>query len=122
MDQVDYTLLCERIIALIGGGAFLAICFILGFTDPSQTQFFLVLFLVNLYLLVFAVTSMIGFWWVFSIKKQIIDIDQVNKLLFRSGTISLVAIFILVLNFTSNLNLLSLLFIILAFILYFIWL
>jgi hypothetical protein len=122
MDQVDYTLLCERIIALIGGGAFLALCFILGFTDPSQTQFFLVLFLVNLYLLFFAVTSMVGFWWVFSIKKQIIDIDQVNKLLFRSGTISIVTILILVLNFTGNLNLLSLLSTALALVCYLIWL
>ncbi|MEI6729084.1 MAG: hypothetical protein WCK98_05570 [bacterium] len=122
MDQVDYTLLCERIIALIGGVAFLALCCILGFTDPSQTQLFLALFLVNLYLLLFAVTSMVGFWWVFSIKKQILDIDQVNKLLFRSGTISLIGILILVLNFTSSLNLLGLFSIILALVSYLIWL
>lgn len=122
MDQVDYTLLCERVIALVGGAAFLAICFIIGFTDPSQSQLYLVLFLLSLFLFVFAITSMVGFWWVFSIKKQILDIDQVNKLLFRSGTVTLLGILVLVLNFTSNLNLLTLLFVIFGLVCYFIWL
>jgi hypothetical protein len=122
MDQVDYTLLCERIIALMGAIAFLCICVILGFTDPAQTQFFLILLLSSITILLFAITSMVGFWWVFSIKKQIIDVDQVNKLLLRSGTISFVGVFVLVLNFTGNLNLLTLLFTILALVCYFIWL
>ena len=98
MDQVDYTLLCERIIALIGGIAFFGICALLGFADPASTQIHLALFLFCLVMLSVSVISMLGFWWVFSIKKQILDKDQVNKLIFRSFTISLFFIFILVLN------------------------
>ena len=121
MDQVEYTLLCERIIALGGGLAFFGICALLGFADPSQTQIYLGLFLVCLAILTFAVISMFCFWWVFSIKKQILDIDQVNKLLFRSSTISVAAVLVVVLNFTGNLNPLNLLLLALGIVFYYVW-
>lgn len=78
MNQVDYTLSLQRVLLLTGSISFFTLVLVSFFVSPIQNPeyIFLILFLIWVFLT--SIFSLLGYWWVFNIRKEIISIKQSN--------------------------------------------
>jgi len=103
-DPIGYTIQVQRILLLTFGLSFLSLAVLLSLFDPYNNNFYIgVLFFL---LLIFASSlfTLINFWWIFSIQKKILEITEVNKVLYHAGFVSALLIGLLVLQITQFLD------------------
>jgi len=121
MNPVEYTLIWQRILVILAGVSFLTGTAIVAFLDPTVNFSFVYLFLAVLFVFLSSILILVAFWWFFSIRKEILTIDQVNRLIGQGVISSAFLIFFLVMQQTQTLNLWNGLIMILIYILYQIW-
>ncbi len=114
MDPVEYSLLLQKVFAILTGLCFFGLTLVIGLVDPrslSQTLY-LVLFL--LFIFFWSLFVLLGFWWYTSIKRLILSSEGINYLVLRQGLLSMLIIFGITFILTNilNLGLLSLLIVI----------
>jgi len=95
MNQIEYAISLQRILAITGGLAFFSLCLIAVFTSPFAGENYVWLFFLTLWILLTTVFSLIGYWWVFVIKKDIISILQSNLVISKSGFLALSLVYLL---------------------------
>ena len=106
MNQIEYSISLQRILAISGGIAFFCLCLALIFTSPLDNSNYIWLMLTLIWFILTVIFSLIGYWWVFSIKKQIISILHSNLIVSKSSFISLSLVYLLVSYLSQNLNIL----------------
>lgn len=121
MNQIEYTLLVQRILFALTGLSFFGICSTLVFINPYQSSYGIWLVLFCVFLGLNGVISLLWFWWVFAIKKQILLASQVNDILYISLITSSVSIVIISLYHTQQLNRLNFAVVLAMYILYILW-
>jgi len=121
MNPVEYTLAWQRLLVILAGVSFLIGAAIVALLDPTVNFGFIYLFLAVLFVFLASVLILIAFWWFFSIRKEILTIDQVNKLIGQGIISSAFIILFLVMQQTRTLNLLTGSIMLLVYILYQIW-
>jgi len=118
---VEYTLAWQRLLVILAGVSFLIGAAIVALLDPTVNFGFVYLFLAVLFVFLASVLILAAFWWFFSIRKEILTIDQVNKLIGQGIISSAFIILFLVMQQTRTLNLLTGSIMLLVYILYQIW-
>lgn len=119
-DPVQYTLKVQRIILIIASLSFLALAMVVSLLDPFlEANIWIFLFLIIIF--IGSVINLLNFWWVFSITKKILTIEEVQKLLYHGFFTSLILTSALVFHITNSLNLTSFLGLLLTYILYKYW-
>jgi hypothetical protein len=113
MNPVEYSLLLQKIFAILSGVCFFVITLIIGLFEPlfwPQILFFL---LVLLFLFFWSLFVLLGFWWYTSIKGLILSSEGINYLVLRQGLFAVLLIFCFtsILTKALNIGLISLLFI-----------
>jgi len=121
MNPVEYTLAWQRLLVILAGVSFLIGAAIVALLDPTVNFGFVYLFLAVLFVFLASVLILAAFWWFFSIRKEILTIDQVNKLIGQGIISSAFIILFLVMQQTRTLNLLTGSIMLLVYILYQIW-
>lgn len=121
LGPVEYTIFIQRIFFVGAIISFIAFILMMVLLDPTQSIYYMYAFLILLFLFLISIISLIAFWWVFSIRKQILTVYQVNQLVGQSVISSAVVITTLVMHQTKQLNLWTGLFIIGCYGLYQIW-
>jgi len=121
MNPVEYTLAWQRLLVIPAGVSFLIGAAIVALLDPTVNFGFVYLFLAVLFVFLASILILTAFWWFFSIKKEILTIDQVNKLIGQGIISSAFIILFLVMQQTRTLNLLTGSIMLLVYILYQIW-
>jgi len=121
MNPVEYTLAWQRLLVILAGVSFLIGAAIVALLDPTVNFGFIYLFLAVLFVFLASVLILAAFWWFFSIRKEILTIDQVNKLIGQGIISSAFIILFLVMQQTRTLNLLTGSIMLLVYILYQIW-
>jgi len=121
MNPVEYTLAWQRLLVILAGVSFLIGAAIVALLDPTVNFGFVYLFLLVLFVFLASVLILVAFWWFFSIRKEILTIDQVNKLIGQGIISSAFIILFLVMQQTRTLNLLTGSIMLLVYILYQIW-
>lgn len=121
MNPVEYTLAWQRLLVILAGVSFLIGAAIVALLDPTVNFGFVYLFLAVLFVFLASVLILVAFWWFFSIRKEILTIDQVNKLIGQGIISSAFIILFLVMQQTRTLNLLTGSIMLLVYILYQIW-
>lgn len=119
-DPVQCTLKVQRIILIIASLSFLALAMVVSLLDPFlEANIWIFLFLIIIF--IGSVINLLNFWWVFSITKKILTIEEVQKLLYHGFFTSLILTSALVFHITNSLNLTSFLGLLLTYILYKYW-
>jgi len=121
MNPVEYTLAWQRLLVILAGVSFLIGTAIVALLDPTVNFGFVYLFLAVLFVFLASILILVAFWWFFSIRKEILTIDQVNKLIGQGIISSAFIILFLVMQQTRTLNLLTGSIMLLVYILYQIW-
>jgi hypothetical protein len=121
-DPVIYTIFCQRFFAILGGLFFFLFCFGIVNLNPFDENYYIWIFLSLGWACLSTLLVLISFWWVFSIKKIILEIVEVNKLIYNSWILSLSIFFVLVLYVTNFLSILTLFGVLTSYVLYRIWL
>lgn len=121
MNPVEYTLAWQRLLVILAGVSFLIGAAIVALLDPRVNFGFVYLFLAVLFVFLASILILTAFWWFFSIRKEILTIDQVNKLIGQGTISSAFIILFLVMQQTRTLNLLTGSIMLLVYILYQIW-
>ena len=121
MNPVEYTLAWQRLLVILAGVSFLIGAAIVALLDPTVNFGFIYLFLAVLFVFLASVLILVAFWWFFSIRKEILTIDQVNRLIGQGIISSAFIILFLVMQQTRTLNLLTGSIMLLVYILYQIW-
>jgi len=121
MNPVEYTLAWQRLLVILAGISFLIGAAIVALLDPTVNFGFVYLFLAVLFVFLASILILTAFWWFFSIRKEILTIDQVNKLIGQGIISSAFIILFLVMQQTRTLNLLTGSIMLLVYILYQIW-
>jgi hypothetical protein len=121
MNPVEYTLAWQRLLVILAGVSFLIGAAIVALLDPTVNFGFVYLFLAVLFVFLASILILTAFWWFFSIRKEILTIDQVNKLIGQGIISSAFIILFLVMQQTRTLNLLTGSIMLLVYILYQIW-
>ncbi len=121
MNPVEYTLAWQRLLVILTGASFLIGAAIVALLDPTVNFSFVYLFLAVLFVFLASILILAAFWWFFSIRKEILTINQVNRLIGQGIISSAFIIFFLVMQQTRTLNLWSGLIMLLIYILYQIW-
>lgn len=121
MNPVEYTLAWQRLLVILAGVSFLVGAAIVALLDPTVNFGFVYLFLAVLFVFLASILILTAFWWFFSIRKEILTIDQVNKLIGQGIISSAFIILFLVMQQTRTLNLLTGSIMLLVYILYQIW-
>ena len=121
MNPVEYTLAWQRLLVILAGVSFLIGTAIVALLDPTVNFGFVYLFLAVLFVFLASILILAAFWWFFSIRKEILTIDQVNKLIGQGIISSAFIILFLVMQQTRTLNLLTGSIMLLVYILYQIW-
>jgi hypothetical protein len=121
MNPVEYTLAWQRLLVILAGVSFLIGAAIVALLDPTINFGFVYLFLAVLFVFLASILILTAFWWFFSIRKEILTIDQVNKLIGQGTISSAFIILFLVMQQTRTLNLLTGSIMLLVYILYQIW-
>jgi hypothetical protein len=121
MNPVEYTLAWQRLLVILAGVSFLIGAAIVALLDPTVNFGFVYLFLAVLFVFLASILILAAFWWFFSIRKEILTIDQVNKLIGQGIISSAFIILFLVMQQTRTLNLLTGSIMLLVYILYQIW-
>jgi len=121
MNPVEYTLAWQRLLVILAGVSFLIGAAIVALLDPTVNFGFIYLFLAVLFVFLASILILTAFWWFFSIRKEILTIDQVNKLIGQGIISSAFIILFLVMQQTRTLNLLTGSIMLLVYILYQIW-
>ena len=121
MNPVEYTLAWQRLLVILAGVSFLIGAAIVALLDPTVNFGFVYLFLAVLFVFLASILILTAFWWFFSIRKEILTIDQVNKLIGQGIISSAFIILFLVMQQTRTLNLLTGSIMLLVYIFYQIW-
>ena len=121
MNPVEYTLAWQRLLVILAGVSFLIGAAIVALLDPTINFGFVYLFLAVLFVFLASILILTAFWWFFSIRKEILTIDQVNRLIGQGIISSAFIILFLVMQQTRTLNLLTGSIMLLVYILYQIW-
>lgn len=121
MNPIQYTILVQRTLLFLFGGAFFAIAAILSLVDPSQGVGVLTVMLLVVFIFISSVFALASFWWFFSIKKLVLTTNQVNKILGQSVVNSGIIVSLLALNQTGQLDLWSGLILLVCYVFYQIW-
>jgi len=121
MNPVEYTLAWQRLLVILAGVSFLIGAAIVALLDPTVNFGFVYLFLAVLFVFLASILILTAFWWFFSIRKEILTIDQVNRLIGQGIISSAFIILFLVMQQTRTLNLLTGSIMLLVYILYQIW-
>jgi hypothetical protein len=121
MNPVEYTLAWQRLLVILAGISFLIGAAIVALLDPTVNFGFVYLFLAVLFVFLASILILTAFWWFFSIRKEILTIDQVNRLIGQGIISSAFIILFLVMQQTRTLNLLTGSIMLLVYILYQIW-
>ncbi len=121
MNPVEYTLAWQRLLVILAGASFLIGAAIVALLDPTVNFGFVYLFLAVLFVFLASILILTAFWWFFSIRKEILTIDQVNRLIGQGIISSAFIILFLVMQQTRTLNLLTGSIMLLVYILYQIW-
>jgi hypothetical protein len=118
-DPIEYTLRVQRVLLVLFATSFFGLSLILNLIQPDKYNIWLFLLVSCVFLT--TILSLIGFWWVFSIKKIILETTEVNKLLYNSFTLSILTLFLLILNLVNKLNSNYILAVLIVYILYRVW-
>ena len=94
MNQVDYTLSLQRILLLIGSISFFTLVLVGFFISPIQNPEYLLL----IWVFLASIFSLLGYWWVFNIQKEIISIKQSNLTAWQGAFQSSLVVAYLTLN------------------------
>jgi hypothetical protein len=78
MNQVDYTLSLQRILLLVGSISFFTLVLVGFFVSPLENPEYLLLVLFLIWVCLSSVFGLLGYWWAFNIRKEIISINQSN--------------------------------------------
>lgn len=95
MNQIEYTISLQRILAITSGLSFFSLCLMLVFTSPFESINYIWLLFFTVWILLTTIFSLIGYWWVFTIKKDIISILQSNLVISKSGFLALSLVYLL---------------------------
>ncbi len=111
----------QRILFLLFGASFVGLACVLVFLNPFQSGLYIILFLLGSVLFLFSAANLLIFWWIYSIKKVILTIVQVNRIVYQGLISSLVAIFYLIMYQTGALNIWSGAIVFIVYFLYELW-
>jgi hypothetical protein len=101
MNQIEYAVSLQRILAIASSIAFFSLCLVLIFTSPFVSPVYIWLVLFLLWLILSSIFSLIGYWWVFSIRKEIISILEANLVVSKSSFLALSLVYLLT-NYNSK--------------------
>lgn len=104
MNQVEYTLMLQRVCMVCTGLSFVAMSGLLVFTDPNTNPAWVWFFLGLLAVFLTGFFSLLCFWWYFGLRKEILAIPEVNQLVYQSCVSATVLVFALVLQQTGQLT------------------
>jgi hypothetical protein len=121
MNPIDYTLTLQRILAILTGVSFFSIISILVFLNPAENFWYIFVFLAFLSVFFTSIITLVSFWWVFSIRKKVLRVSQVNDIVYQSIILSMILIFVLVLNQTEQLNLFTVVSLLTTYFFYHLW-
>jgi hypothetical protein len=121
MDQVEYALNVQRISLLSAGAGFLILASIVGLLDPYSNDYYIYLFLSVLFLFLTSLIILLIFGWVSLIKKTVLNIFEINQVVYQSLISSTVIVFVIALNQTNQLNIWTLTLTMASYIIYWIW-
>ena len=83
MNVVEYTLAIQKLFTVLTGLSFVAISAQLVFLDPNSNALYIWSFLLSIVIFLCSVISLLAFWWFFSVRKEILSIQQVNHLIYQ---------------------------------------
>lgn len=121
MNVVEYTLAIQKLFTVLTGLSFVAISAQLVFLDPNSNALYIWSFLLSIVIFLCSVISLLAFWWFFSVRKEILSIQQVNHLIYQSLISTCLPVLLIVMNQTGQLNFLSGILILVAYAIYFLW-
>lgn len=121
MNQVEYTLLIQKIFLIATSGSFLGLSALLVFVDPYDNPSYIWAFLFLLLIFLSGLITLLFFWWFFSVRKKILTISQVNNSIYQSVVSATVIITLIALNQTDQLNLISAMVVGSLYLLYWFW-
>jgi hypothetical protein len=104
MDPVKYTLKIQQFSLIAAAVCFVGVGIGLTSLDPFTSQWAVWAVLTVLFVGLTALMTLLSFWWAFSVKKEILNITEVNQVVYQSLIASALVIFILVLQITRQLN------------------
>ncbi len=120
-DPIEYTLRMQRIMLILAGLSFLFVASILAFLDPFESKNNVWLALLFLTSLATAINTLVNFWWVFSIKKELLTIREVNKLVYQSFALALVYFMLFIFYLADELSVINFLGTVVVYIFYRFW-
>jgi hypothetical protein len=121
MNPVEYTLLTQRLFAILTGLSFVGLSAILVFLDPYQNSLYIWAFLAVFLIFLTGIITLLAFVWFFTIRKEILSITQVNQVIYQSLISSAVVVFAVVMNQTQQLNIWTAILLIVCYLFYFLW-
>lgn len=93
MDQIEYTISLQRILAITGAIGFFSLCLVTVFNSPYDNKNYIWLVLLLIWTVLTAIFSLIGYWWVFAIKKKIISILESNLIVSKAAFASISVVY-----------------------------
>jgi len=121
MNPVEYTLNLQRVLVILGALGFVSLSLILVFLDPNQNSLYIWVFLSILLIFSTSLISLLAFWWFFSVRKEILSVNQVNNLVYQSLITGAIVVLLIVMNQTKQLNIWTAILVIITYIFYQLW-
>lgn len=121
MNQIDYTFLVRRWCLGSLLVSFLSLLYMVLSLDPYTNSSYTWAFLIALLVFLTSGIALFSIWYFFKNQKKILSVSQTNNMLYQSLISSGALIFILVLQQTGYLNVITMLTVLLCYCLYQIW-
>lgn len=103
------------IVSLVGSFA------IVTYLDPFINNLYIFAFLSILMVFFMSAVSLLGLWWFFDERRKLLSISQINQIIYQSLIVSAIAICVLVMNQTNQLNFTSATILLISYFLYQLW-
>lgn len=103
------------IVSLVGSFA------IVTYLDPLINNLYIFAFLSILMVFLMSAVSLLGLWWFFDERRKLLSISQINQIIYQSLIVSAIAICVLVMNQTNQLNFTSATILFISYFLYQLW-
>jgi hypothetical protein len=108
-------LISTLLLSMVGG------FFIITLLDPSLNNLYIFAFLSTLMVFLTCLVSILGLWWFFDERRRLLNISQINQIVYQSLITSSIVVCALVMNQTNQLNLISVMILIGGYLLYQLW-
>jgi hypothetical protein len=94
---------------------------IVTFLDPLINNLYIFAFLSTLLIFLTCFISFLGLWWFFDERRRLLNITQINQIIYQSLITSVIGVCALVMNQTNQLNIVSAMILLGSYFLYQLW-